>query len=67
MSVRSDRIRENMSALLNAVCITWRREGKGEVSRTLLKPLTQEPQSSRKLFDQVVRPKGRHGQTCVFL
>ena len=29
-----------------------------------LKPLTQEPKSSRKLFDQGVRPQSRHGLTC---
>ena len=32
----------------------------------LLKPLTQEPQSSRKLCDQIVRQNGRHGQTRVY-
>ena len=29
-----------------------------------MEPPTKEPQSPRKLFDQVVRPKGRNGKTC---
>ena len=48
---RATRLREQTSALLKAVCIMRLRERSPE---QFLKPPTQEPQSLRQLFDQVM-------------
>ena len=64
MSVQNDRIREQTSCFRQCVSCG---EGKGRERSPgqLLKPLAQEPQSSRKLGNRAVRPNGRHSQTRV--